>query len=214
MHKQDILNIMTSPGIIAIIRSDHQHGLVRAAHALYDAGITTVEISLTTPGTLDAIRLIREQLPDGCVIGVGTVVTPETVSESVAQGAQFAVSPVFSESVIEACTQAGIPIVCGAYTPTEAWHAFTGGADFIKIFPANQLGPDYIKALLAPMPQLPLVPTGGVTLQNCASYLRAGSVAVAIGTSVVNTQLIKDENWEGITHRAQEYVKAVKRAGS
>lgn len=212
MQKQDIKTIMTSPGIIAIIRSDSHRGLVRAAHALYAAGITTVEISLTTPGTLDAVHSIREQLPEGCIIGVGTVMAPDTVSQSVDKGAQFAVTPVCSEPIIKACQQADIPIVCGAYTPTEAWQAFTAGADFIKIFPADQLGPDYIKALLAPMPRLPLVPTGGVTVQNCDSYLRAGSVAVAIGAGVVNAQLIHEEDWEGITQRARKYVKAVERA--
>jgi 2-dehydro-3-deoxyphosphogluconate aldolase/(4S)-4-hydroxy-2-oxoglutarate aldolase len=212
MTKQDTLDCIKESGLIAIIRSESSKGLVQAADALYAAGIKAVEISLTTPDALDAVALIRQDLPQGCLIGVGTVMQGDTVILSQRAGAQFAVSPVFKPSVIHACCAIDIPLVCGAYTPTEAWCAHEAGADLIKIFPANDLGPDYMKALLAPMPQLPLVPTGGVTTQNCGLYLRIGCAAVAVGTSVVNSKLIKDENWQGITDRAQEYVKVVQRA--
>jgi len=212
MPKQDAVNTIRESGIIAIIRADGPEGLVEAASALYAAGILAVEISLTTPGTLTAVAAVQSILPPGCLIGVGTVMDARTVHQSVRAGAQFVVSPICSQSIIQACLEAQIPVVSGAYSPTEAWNAFDGGADFIKIFPANQLGPEYMKALLAPMPQLTLVPTGGVTVQNCLHYLRAGCAAVAIGTSVVNAQLIREKNWQGITTRAEEYVRAVRRA--
>ncbi len=212
MTKQDTLACIKESGLIAIIRSESSKGLVKAAHALYTAGIKAVEISLTTPDALNAVEVIRQGLPEGCLIGVGTVMQGDTVILSQRAGGQFVVSPVFKPSVIHACSAIDIPLVCGAYTPTEAWCAYEAGADLIKIFPANDLGPDYMKALLAPMPQLPLVPTGGVTIQNCGLYLRIGCAAVAVGTSVVNSQLIQDENWQGITICAREYVKAVQRA--
>jgi len=212
MTKQEALACIKESGLIAIIRSDGPTGLFEAAQTLYAAGIKAVEISMTTPGTLDAVETIREGLPNGCLIGVGTVMEADAVASAQSAGAQFAVSPVFKASVVNACSAADMPLACGAYTPTEAWGAYEAGADLIKIFPANDLGPDYMKALLSPMPQLPLVPTGGVTVQNCGLYLSMGCAAVAVGTSVVNPQLIRDENWQGITSRALEYVKAVQRA--
>lgn len=212
MQKQDVIDTIKKPGIIVIIRSDRMEGLVEAVGALYAAGITTVEISLTTPGTLEVVSSIRKKLTAGCVIGVGTAMDADMVHRSVTEGAQFIVSPIFCDSIVKACNDAHVPIVCGAYTPTEAWSAYVCGADFIKIFPANQLGPEYIKALLAPMPKLPLIPTGGVTVQNCAQYLRAGCTAVGVGTSVVNTQLITNKNWQDITLRAEEYVRTMQRA--
>jgi 2-dehydro-3-deoxyphosphogluconate aldolase/(4S)-4-hydroxy-2-oxoglutarate aldolase len=209
MAKQDTLACIKGSGLIGIIRSESSAGLVEAAHALYEAGVRAVEISLTTPGTLETVKNIRQDLPEGCLIGVGTVMQAETVADALDAGAQFAVSPVFKVSVVEACCDTHMPLVCGAYTPTEAWCAYEAGADLIKIFPANNLGPSYMKALLAPMPELPLVPTGGVTVENCGEYFRVGCVAVAIGGSVVNTSLINDRKWEEITSRAQAYVEAV-----
>ncbi|MCF7975307.1 MAG: bifunctional 4-hydroxy-2-oxoglutarate aldolase/2-dehydro-3-deoxy-phosphogluconate aldolase [Phycisphaerae bacterium] len=212
MTKQETLACIKDSGLIAIIRSDSPEGLVDAASALYRAGIRAVEISLTTPDALTAVGVLRQDLPEGCLIGVGTVMQAETVASARDAGAQFAVSPTFKESVVRACNTVHMPLACGAYTPTEAWCAYETGADLIKIFPANDLGPRYMKALLAPMPQLPLVPTGGVTLDNCDEYLHAGCVAVAIGTGVVNSQLIKDGNWQEITSRAKAFVAAIQRA--
>jgi len=212
MDKQAAVLRMRDPGVIAIIRADDSDGLVRAAKALYRGGIKAVEISLTTPGTWPVIEAIRRDLPEACLIGVGTVLDTATLDRSVEAGAQFAVSPVFKAEVVQSSIRHGLPMVCGAYTPTEAWNAFECGADFIKIFPANGLGPSYMRALLAPMPQLPLVPTGGVTIENCAQYFQAGCVAVAVGTSVVSNQLIRDRNWQGIRDRAEAYVRAVQQA--
>ncbi len=212
MPKADILSCILDAGIIAIIRCDGPVGLAKAVAALFAGGVKAVEISLTTPGTLEVVKAVSESLPEGCCIGVGTVLDEQAVMDSVAAGAQFAVSPVFHAEVVQACNKADIPLACGAYTPTEAYQAHLSGADLIKIFPANQLGPDYMKALLAPLPDLSLVPTGGVTVENCGQYVRAGCVAVAIGTSVVNPKLIHDENWEGISNRAADYVRAVQRA--
>ncbi len=212
MEKQEAISHMRNPGVIAIVRADGPDGLVEAAQALYQGGIKAVEISLTTPGTWPAIEAIRRGLPETCLIGVGTVLDTATLDQSVSAGAQFAVSPVFKAEIVQACTGHAIPIVCGAYTPTEAWSAYECGADFVKIFPANDLGPSFMKALLAPMPQLPLVPTGGVTVEACAQYLRAGCVAVAVGTSVVSSQSIRDCDWQGIRNQAQAYVRAALQA--
>ncbi len=209
MSKSATIASIVNPGIIAIIRSDRPEGLVEAAEALYAAGIKAVEISLTTPGTLEAIGAIRNRLPEGCVIGVGTALDGETATRSIAAGAQFVVSPVNHQGIIEACLRYNVPTVMGAFTPSEALSAQQWGADFIKIFPANNLGPSYMKALLAPLPQLALVPTGGVTVENCAEYLKAGCKAVAIGSKVVNSELIQTGDTGEMTRRARMYVEAL-----
>lgn len=209
MSKSAIIASIVDPGIIAIIRSDGPDGLAAAAAALYESGIKAVEISLTTPGTLAAIETIRAQLPEGCVIGVGTALDGETAVRSIAAGAQFVVSPVNHQAIIEACLRYNVPTVMGAFTPSEALAAQQWGADFVKIFPANTLGPSYMKALLAPLPQLALVPTGGVTVDNCVEYLQAGCKAVAIGSKVVNSQLIQAGDYGEITRRARLYVEAL-----
>jgi len=212
MLKHTIVNHITDPGIVAIIRSDSSKGVVDAAAALYEGGVRAVEISLTTPGGLDVIGDIHGQLPEACIIGAGTVLDRETVRLSVLAGAQFIVSPVYKLELIEACHRYGVPILAGAYTPTEALLAYEAGADLIKIFPANHLGPEYIRALRAPMPQLALVPTGGVTVENCSAYFAAGCAAVAIGSRVVNSQRIGTRAWEQIRADARAYVEVARQS--
>lgn len=206
MLKHTLLGHLTDPGIVAIVRSDGPTGLVEAAMALYAGGVRAVEISLTTPGGLDAIRDVSGQLPENCVIGAGTVLDSETVRLSVLAGAQFVVSPVCRPGLIQACHRYGIPILAGAYTPSEALSAYEAGADLIKIFPANSLGPEYIRALRAPLPQLALVPTGGVTPENCSEYFAAGCAAVAVGARVVNAELIAARAWDEIRDGVRAYV--------
>lgn len=213
MLKHTVVHCITDPGIVAIIRSDGPAGLVEAALALYAGGTRAVEISLTTPGGLDAIRAIRGRLPAGCVIGAGTVLDSETVRLAVLAGAQFMVSPVSRTGLIQACHRYGVPVLAGAYTPNEALAAHEAGADLIKIFPANGLGPDYMRALRAPMPQLALVPTGGVTVENCADYFDAGCAAVGVGARVVNAQRIADHCWDQIRDGIRAYVEVVGACG-
>ncbi|MFC1763758.1 bifunctional 4-hydroxy-2-oxoglutarate aldolase/2-dehydro-3-deoxy-phosphogluconate aldolase [Planctomycetota bacterium] len=212
MEKHTVLMTLTDPGVVAIIRSDGPEGLLEAALALYRGGARAVEISLTTPGALGAIESIRKQLPEACLIGAGTVLDPETVRLAILAGTQFIVAPISKVDLIQACLRYGVPVFSGAYTPTEAFAAYEAGADFIKIFPADKLGPAYIRALLAPMPQLALVPTGGVTPENCGPYFQAGCVAVAVGSSVVNSKLIAEQAWDTITAKVQAYVVATRAA--
>jgi 2-dehydro-3-deoxyphosphogluconate aldolase/(4S)-4-hydroxy-2-oxoglutarate aldolase len=208
MVKQTVMTYLTDPGVVAIIRSDGPEGLLEAALALYRGGARAVEISLTTPGALEAIQSIRAQLPDTCLIGAGTVLDADTVQQAYAAGSQFIVSPVNKTDVIQTCAKSELPVFSGAFTPSEAFAAYEAGADFIKVFPANTLGPAYMRALRAPLPQLALVPTGGVTVENCGDYFKAGCAAVAVGTSVVNAGLIADRAWESIATKVQAYVRA------
>ena len=212
MSKHGIIPRIIHPGIIAIIRSDGPEGIIDAAMAFYQGGIRAVEISLTTPGALETIKAVRVILPEGCLIGAGTVLDAETARMAILAGAEFAVSPVLNVEMVRMCNRYGIPTVCGAYTPAEALAVHECGGDFVKIFPAADLGPRYVRELLAPMPQLALIPTGGVTLDHCGEYLAAGATAVAIGASVVNKQVLAQRNWSQITERARAYVEAALKA--
>ncbi|HWL54418.1 MAG TPA: bifunctional 4-hydroxy-2-oxoglutarate aldolase/2-dehydro-3-deoxy-phosphogluconate aldolase [Chthoniobacteraceae bacterium] len=211
MNKLEIIDRLLNPGIIAIIRADRPDRLLKAAEALCAGGVPTMEISMTTPGALEAIAEVARTLGPPIVIGVGTVLDPETARAALLAGAQFVVTPVFRPEVISLCHRYGVPVFSGAYTPTEALVAHECGADFIKLFPADQLGPGYVKNLLAPMPQLRIVPTGGVTRENAAAYFAAGCAALGVGSCLVNAAVLEQEDWAGLRARAADLVAAVSR---
>ena len=197
--------------IIAIIRAPGSAGLEDACAALYTGGLEAVEITLNTPGALDAIRSVRNSLEDGCLIGAGTVRTAEQARAAIDAGAQFLVAPTLDLPTVEAALRAGVPICPGAYTPTEIATASAAGAEMVKVFPANDLGPAYIRALLAPMPELRLAPTGGVRLDNIADYLDAGAVALGVGGSMIDPAWLEAGDWEALQSAAQEWTVAATR---
>ena len=196
--------------IIAIVRLAHYDRALEVAQALIAGGITTIEFTLTGSGALNAIAQTRAALGDSAVIGAGTVLTVGDVGAVASAGAQFIVTPYMSQMVIESSHAHNIPIICGALTPTEMMQAHEAGADMIKVFPARQIGPQYVRDVLAPLPHLRLVPTGGVTAQNAGAYLQAGSVAVGIGGSLVPEQAVSVSAWEQITHLARECVESTR----
>jgi 2-dehydro-3-deoxyphosphogluconate aldolase/(4S)-4-hydroxy-2-oxoglutarate aldolase len=145
-------------------------------------------------------------------VGVGTVLDSETARAAILAGAKFVVSPITRPEVIRVCNRYGKPVVCGAYTPTEAVIAQESGADFIKIFPADQLGPQYIKNILAPLPQLQIIPTGGVTLETVDAFIKAGCVALGAGSSLVSKEVLKNQDWKKLTETAAAFVEAIRKA--
>lgn len=196
--------------IVAIVRLEHYDQALEIARALLAGGISVIEFTLTGKGALQAIARAREACGESAKIGVGTVLDPRMTAEAIAAGAQFVVTPVMRVDVIEACRAAGVPIICGAFTPTEALTAHEAGAELIKIFPARLGGPQYIRDLLAPLPQLRLVPTGGVNVENAQAYREAGAVAVGIGGNLIPAQAVASGDWEQITAKARSYVEALK----
>lgn len=196
--------------IVAIVRLEHYDQALEIARALLAGGISVIEFTLTGKGALQAIARAREACGESAKIGVGTVLDPRMAAEAIAAGAQFVVTPVMRVDVIEACRAAGVPIICGAFTPTEALTAHEAGAELIKIFPARLGGPQYIRDLLAPLPQLRLVPTGGVNVENAQAYREAGAVAVGIGGNLIPAQAVASGDWEQITAKARSYVEALK----
>ncbi|WP_117213584.1 bifunctional 4-hydroxy-2-oxoglutarate aldolase/2-dehydro-3-deoxy-phosphogluconate aldolase [Allorhizocola rhizosphaerae] len=183
--------------LIAIVRLRSADGLLRACQELLDAGVPSVEVTLTTPGALDAIQRLG--------IGAGSVRTPSEARQAQEAGAAFLVTPTIRPQVVAA---AQVPVVCGAFTPTEVDLAASEGAAFVKLFPASLGGPRYVREILAPMPDIPLIPTGGVNLSNLADYAAAGAVGVGVGSALADPTLVEARDWASLRQRARAFVQA------
>jgi 2-dehydro-3-deoxyphosphogluconate aldolase / (4S)-4-hydroxy-2-oxoglutarate aldolase len=203
------LTLIARTRLIAIVRLEHYGAALEVARALLAGGISVIEFTLTGRGATQAIASTRAALGDSALIGAGTVMNPDAVADVARAGAQFVVTPVLRHSVIEACLARDIPIICGALTPSEILEADEAGATMVKVFPARQVGPQYLRDILAPLPHLRLVPTGGINLQNAGAYLQAGAVAVGIGGNLISEQAVAAGDWAQMTRQAQEYVQAI-----
>ena len=212
MKKLDLLRRLVDPGVIAILRTDDAEKLPDAIQAIVAGGIHAIEVTMTTPAALRVISQARAALGDKIVIGVGSVLDSETARQAMLEGAQFVVTPVVRPSVIEICNRYGVPVATGAMTPTEALTAHELGSDFVKIFPAEQLGVAYIKSILAPLPMLQLIPTGGVTPQNLGDYLAAGCAAVGAGSTLLSRDILDSSDWTRLSTRAAEFVSNARKA--
>ena len=208
--KPEIISLLTNPGIIAIVRAQQAAQVIPLFEALIAGGISAMEITMTTPNALAAIREARAKLGDRALVGVGTVLNAYTCQSALDAGAEFAVTPICRTELVSIAHNAGCPIMLGAYTPTEAQLAHEAGADFVKLFPADNLGPAYIKALRAPLPHLRLVPTGGVDLHNVADFLKAGCAALGVGSSLVSAKILQEADWPELTRRATAFVTAAR----
>lgn len=211
MQKNAIIRRLLDPGIIAIIRADSSDQLIECAEALYAGGVTAMEVTMTTPNALQVIGDVSARFGGKVLMGVGSVLDPETCRAAILAGAEFVVTPVTKPDVIRLANRYGKPIASGAYTPTEMLTAHESGADFIKLFPADFAGPGYVKAVLAPLPMLQIVPTGGVTPENAAEFLAAGCVGLGAGSSLVSKDILKKRDWATLRARAEAFVRAVKR---
>ena len=206
--RSEIISLLTQPGIIAVVRAQRLTQVVPMVEALVAGGVVATEITMTTPKALAAIREAREKIGSRSLIGVGTVLDAKTCRAAIEAGAEFVVSPICRVELVAIARAAGRPIMLGAYTPTEAQTAHEAGADFVKIFPADRLGPGYIKAIRTPLPHLQIVPTGGVDVHNVADFFKAGCAAVGVGSNLVSGQILQEGDWPELTRRAQEFVKA------
>ena len=209
MEKAAILQRLQVPGIIAILRGKTAAGMRGAVEALLAGGVSSMEVTMTTPGALELIREVSTAFAGRVLMGVGSVLDPETCRMALLAGAEFVVTPVVNRDVIAMCNRYAKPIACGAFTPTEALAAHEAGADMVKIFPADTLGPGYIRNVLAPMPMLRLVPTGGVTPENAREYIKAGAVALGVGSSLVSARVLESGDWAGLEAAARQFVAAV-----
>lgn len=210
--KSEIIAALLDPGIIAVVRAKSADQVLPLTAALLAGGVIAVEITMTTPDALAAIRAATAEFGSRALIGVGTILDAATCRAAVEAGAEFVVSPITRPEIAAAARALDRPVMLGAYTPTEAQLAYEAGADFIKIFPADGLGPNYIKALRAPLPHLRIVPTGGVDLPNIADFLKAGCVALGVGSSLLSARILRDNDWPELTRLAAEFVTAAQRA--
>ena len=211
-QRREMVQRMERAGLVAIVRASSNEGLVETCRALVAGGVTVAEITMTTPGAIEAIRAASAELGDQCLLGVGSVLDGSTVDQAVEAGARFVVSPVFKREVLEASHRRGRPVLAGAFTPTEILTAAEAGSDLVKVFPANHLGPRYFKDVLAPMPQLKLTPTGGVDLDTIDAWFAAGARCLGVGSALVKKDLIAAGDWAALTALARQFVEGVEQA--
>lgn len=196
--------------IVAIIRLDDYDRAVEVARALVKGGIPALEFTLTGKGAIEAVAAVRKALGDAACVGVGSVLQPEQANAAIESGAQFVVTPAVRKQVIAACVNRGTLVLSGGFTPTELLEAYEAGSELVKLFPAQQGGPRYLKDVLAPLPFLKLVPTGGVSPDNARDYLAAGAVALGMGGNLVSKQAVAAGDFGRITATAQASVAAIR----
>ena len=212
-RKEDVLGRIAEVGLVPVVRAQSAEEAIKAINAIRDGGVDVLEITMTVPGALPLMEAVIEKYGSQVVLGAGTVLDPETARACILAGAQFIVSPSLNLETIAACRRYSVPIMPGALTPTEVVTAWTAGADIVKVFPCGAVGgASYIKALKAPLPQIELVPTGGVSLKTAADFIKAGAMALGVGADLVDVQAIRDGKAGVITERAREYVRIVKEA--
>jgi 2-dehydro-3-deoxyphosphogluconate aldolase / (4S)-4-hydroxy-2-oxoglutarate aldolase len=204
--RAELVSLLLDAGIISVVRTEQADDVLPACEALLAGGVVALEITLTVPRALELIRDARVRFGPRALIGAGTVLKVDACRSAIKAGAEFVVSPITKPALVQAAHDLDRPVMLGAYTPSEAQAAHEAGADFVKIFPADKLGPSYIKALLAPLPHLRIVPTGGVDLQTAADFLKAGCAALGVGSSLLTAEILRTANWPELTRLAKAFV--------
>ena len=213
MNKADVIKQIIETGVIPVVRATSADEAMRAIDAIREGGVSVLEITMTVPGAVGVIEQLSKKYGNDVLVGAGTVLDPETARVCMLAGAQFVVSPALNVETIACCRRYGVAIMPGALTPTEVVQAWTAGADFVKVFPAGALGgASYLKALKAPLPQIQLVPTGGVSLKTAADFIKAGASALGVGADLVDLKAIRDGQANVITERAKQFVEIVREA--
>ena len=205
------LELVREKGVVAIMRANSSDQLLAAADAVKAGGVNAIEVTMTTPGAIEVIKQATARYGDDVLFGVGSVLDPETARAAILAGAQFVVCPTLNLATIQLCKRYSVPVVPGAFTPTEAITAWEAGADMVKIFPASIGGPSLIKAIKGPLPQIKLVPVGGVNLDTTADFIRAGAEVVGVGGSLVNQKLLEAQEFDKISENARRYCEEVER---
>lgn len=209
MNQKTGLELIVETGVVAIMRAKSSDQLLAAADAVLTGGVMAIEVTMTTPGALDVVHQATSKFGKEVLFGVGSVLDPETARAAILAGAQFVVCPTLNLKTIEICKRYTIPVMPGAYTPTEILTAWEAGASLVKVFPASVGGPAYIKAVKAPLPQVRLSAVGGVDLTTTADFIRAGTEVVGVGSELVNQKLLDAKDFGEITQRACRFRQEV-----
>lgn len=209
MDRRMALERILETGVVAVVRLQSSDRLLQVAEAIAAGGVTAIEFTMTTPGAIDTLARASEQMDEGVVLGAGTVLDGPTARAAISAGAQFVVSPALSRETIETCHRYDVAVIPGAYTPTEILTAWEWGADLVKVFPATGLGPRYFRDVLAPLPQVRLVPTGGVDLDTAGPFIEAGAAAIAVGSNLVDPKAAASGDFGALTDKARAFRAAV-----
>ena len=209
MTRDNIRDRIIDAAAVAVIRLDQPADGERVGEALIEGGVSILEVTMTSPQALELISTLASAFPDQALVGVGSVLDRSMAVAAIDAGARFVVSPVLVPDVIHASHENGVPVLAGAFTPTEIQTAHTLGADLIKVFPADVVGMSYFKSVRAPMPHLRLIPTGGVTLDNAGDWLRAGAAAVGVGSALVDKAAIEQKRFDVLTENAARLMNSI-----
>ena len=207
--REDTVSTIQSLGVVAVIRMKDAAKLRAVVDAIAEGGVRAIEVTMTVPGAVALIAKLAASLPADILLGAGTVTDANTARAVIDAGARYVVSPVFRREVIAACHERGVAAAPGCFTPTEILDAHESGADIVKVFPATALGPQYIKDVRAPLPQVRLMPTGGVSLDNAGDWIKAGAVAVGVGSALLDAKAIDDDRLDVLTSNARRIVASV-----
>ena len=210
MTKREQMNRIENSGIVAIIRTDDASDLTSVVDAIRAGGVDIIEVTMTTPGALDVISGVSKTYGNQVLIGAGSVLDTETARMAILSGAEFIVSPATKSSVIDLCNRYGKVVMPGAFTATEILTAWELGADYVKVFPADVSGASYIRSIKAPLPQVQIIPTGGISLDNAADFIAAGATALGVGSTLVNDKIISEKRFSELKETASQLVKVVK----
>lgn len=213
MKSSEVVRRIIEIGVVPVVRANSPEEALEAVDAIKAGGVPILEITMTVPGAVKVIEKVADKFGNDVVVGAGTVLDPETARACILAGATFVVSPALNLDTIELCKRYSVPICPGALTPTEVVTAWQAGADFVKVFPCSAMGgSSYIKGLKAPLPQVELIPTGGVNLNTAADFIKAGSSALGIGADLVDLKAIRAGEAHIVTERAQQFAKIVQDA--
>ncbi|MFW6156104.1 MAG: bifunctional 4-hydroxy-2-oxoglutarate aldolase/2-dehydro-3-deoxy-phosphogluconate aldolase [Armatimonadota bacterium] len=205
----ETMNWIMDCGMAAVIRAKSSDHLMQVADAIKEGGVDVIEVTMTTPNALEVIEEVAEKYGDQVLIGVGSVLDAETCRMAILSGAEFVVGPCLDREMIEMAHRYDKPVLPGAFTPTEIKQAWDWGADMVKVFPASVGGPSYFKAILGPLPQIRLVPTGGVNINTTPEFLRAGAVALCAGSALVDKQAVAEGRFDVVTDTARKFREAI-----
>ena len=212
MNREQIVKTIIDAGAVAVIRLSDSRKLIKVAEAIHKGGVSGIEITMTVPNAIQVIENASKEIGSYMNVGVGTVLDPETAQKAIDAGAKYVVSPIFKREIIDIAHKNDVPAMPGAFTPTEIQTAYECGADIVKVFPADVVGMAFFKGVLAPLPHLKLMPTGGVTLTNAGDWLKAGACAVGVGTALLDKNAIAFENYQVLTDNAKILMESIAKA--
>lgn len=209
MSRNELLNEIINRKVVAVLRIKEADKLKKIIEAIAEGGITVAEITMTVPNAIQLIEKMSLELDKNIIFGVGSVLSADVAEQAIKAGAKYVVSPIFKKEIVEMAHKYDVPAMPGCFTPTEIQTAYEAGADIIKVFPADALGMEFFKGVLAPMPHLKMMPTGGVSLTNAGDWIKAGACAVGIGSALLDKQAIQNENYSVLTENAKTIMKNI-----